>query len=76
MKMIKDNLAGQELRISSDAIDIVVDCCGGRILILITFLCCLRHSVKTLQASYMTFHDARGDQLCCRICKNAVYGSQ
>lgn len=33
MKMIKDNLAGQELRISSDAIDIVVDCCSGKSLL-------------------------------------------
>jgi hypothetical protein len=29
VKLIKDNLAGQELRISSEAIDLVVDCCGG-----------------------------------------------
>lgn len=40
--MIKDNLAGQELRIAADAIDIVVDCCSGRILI---------HSAFTLMHS-------------------------
>lgn len=39
MKMIKDNLAGEELRISSDAIDIVVDCCSGRSLVLAACLC-------------------------------------
>ena len=42
MKMIKDNLAGQELRISGDTIDILVDCCSGTFRILPVLLCSSR----------------------------------
>ena len=38
MKMIKDNLASQELRISGDTIDILVDCCSGTFRIVVVFL--------------------------------------